>query len=244
MENLVNTPLARKLSAFVALSDEDLAILEHLHRRRRAFEPGRDLVHQGQSKHAAYILTDGWVCSYKIQTDGSRQIVDFQIPGDFLGLRSILLRASDHSFEPIGRIEAIEIPSAELVEKFKASPRLATAILWSASRDEAMVVEHLVSVGRRDAYKRMAHFLLELSSRLSLIGATKSRNFECPLTQYHLADALGLSALHVNRVLRRLREDNLVIFREGEVRFPDYMRAVDFAEFDPSYLDHAGPLMN
>ena len=96
-----NSPLARKLAAFVALSEAELAVLETLLGRRRSFAAGRDLVHQGQSDQAAYILASGWVCSCKIQPDGSRQIVDFQIPGDFLGLRSVLLHTSDHSIEPI-----------------------------------------------------------------------------------------------------------------------------------------------
>lgn len=107
-----------------------------------------------------------------------------------------------------------------------------------------MVVEHLVGIGRRDADARMVHFLLELGSRLMLVGLGSKAGFECPLTQYHLADALGLSAVHVNRVLRQLRETGLVTFREGHVTFHDLDRLVDLAEFDPAYLDHSGPLLN
>ena len=164
------SPLTRKLSAFVALSGAELAVLERLHRRRKSFAAGRDLVHQGQAEQAAYILAAGWVVSYKIQPDGSRQIVDFQIPGDFLGLRSVLLHTSDHGIEPIVDIEAAEVLASDLLQAFAETPRLATAILWAVSRDEAMVVEHLVGLGRRDADARMAHFLLELGVRLSLVG--------------------------------------------------------------------------
>ncbi len=218
-------------------------VLERLHRQRRSFVAGHDLVHQGQTEQATYILAAGWVCSYKIQADGSRQIVDFQIPGDFLGLRSVLLRTSDHSFEPIVDIWAAEVLSGDLLEAFAQTPRLATAILWAASRDEAMVVEHLVGLGRRDANTRMAHFLLELGVRLTLVGLGSKAGYDCPLTQYHLADALGLSAVHVNRVLRHLREEGLVTFRDGRVTFDDYDRLVAIAEFDPTYLDQAGPLL-
>jgi len=239
-----HSPLIRKLSAFVALSEAELAVLARLHRRRRTFVAGRDIVHQGQSEQTAYILSTGWVCSYKIQADGTRQIVDFQVPGDFLGLRSVLLRTSDHSFEPVVDIEAAEVLTKDLLDAFAETPRLATAILWAASRDEAMVVEHLVGIGRRDADARMAHFLLELGSRLMLVGLGSKAGFECPLTQYHLADALGLSAVHVNRVLRQLRETGLMTFREGHVTFHDLDRLVDLAEFDPAYLDHSGPLLN
>lgn len=237
------SPLTKKLSAFVSLSDHDRVVLERLHRTRRSFVAGRDLVHQGQTEQAAYILAAGWVCSYKLQPDGKRQIVDFQIPGDFLGLRSILLRTSDHSFEPIVDIEAIEVPKEDLLGAFSETPRLATAILWAASRDEAMVVEHLVRLGSRDARKGMAHFLLELGARLTLVGMGSAAGYACPLKQYHLADALGLSLVHVNRVLRDLREANLVSFRDGKVKFLDLPGLVKFAEFDPTYLDQTGPLL-
>ncbi len=214
-----------------------------MHKRRRTFVAGRDLVHQGQSDQAAYILASGWACSYKILRDGERQIVDFQIPGDFLGLRSVLLHTADHSIEPITDIEVCEVQASDLLGAFTRTPRLATAVLWAASRDEAMVVEHLVDIGRRHAAERMAHFLLELGARLSLVGLATKAGYTCPLTQYLLADALGLSAVHVNRVLRQLRETGLLTFRDGYVTFDDYDRLREFAGFDPVYLDHAGPLL-
>ncbi|WP_377192820.1 Crp/Fnr family transcriptional regulator [Ruegeria meonggei] len=241
--NTNTSPLTQKLSAFVALAEAELAVLAQLHQRRRTFEAGRDLVHQGQSEQAAYILAAGWVVSYKIQPDGSRQIVDFQIPGDFLGLRSVLLHTSDHGIEPIVEIEAAEVLVSDLLQAFAETPRLATAILWAVSRDEAMVVEHLVGLGRRDADARMAHFLLELGVRLSLVGMGSKKGYACPLTQYHLADALGLSAIHVNRVLRKLREDELVTFQDGFVTFNNYEGLVKLADFDPAYLDQKRPLL-
>lgn len=243
MTNIETSPLTRKLGAFVALSEAELGVLERLHRRRKVFVAGRDLVRQGQSEQAAYILAVGWVVSYKIQPDGSRQIVDFQIPGDFLGLRSVLLHTSDHGIEPIVDIEAAEVLVSDLLQAFAETPRLATAILWAVSRDEAMVVEHLVGLGRRDADARMAHFLLELGVRLSLVGLGSRQGYACPLTQYHLADALGLSAVHVNRVLRKLRETGLLTFRDGFVTFDNYAGLVALADFDPAYLDQARPLL-
>ncbi|MCG6901295.1 MAG: Crp/Fnr family transcriptional regulator [Rhodobacter sp.] len=238
-----NTALVRKLGAFVALSDSELSVLASFHKRRRTFVAGRDLVHQGQSDQAAYVLAAGWACSYKLLEDGQRQIVDFQIPGDFLGLRSVLLHVSDHSIEPVTDIEVTEIHVADLLDAFARTPRLATAILWAASRDEAMVVEHLVGVGRRDAAERLAHFLLELGARLAIVGMGSKAGYACPLTQYLMADALGLSAVHVNRVLRQLREGGMLTFRGGFVAFDDYERLADFAQFDPSYMDQKGPLL-
>ncbi|MEH6832771.1 MAG: Crp/Fnr family transcriptional regulator [Sulfitobacter sp.] len=236
-------PLARKLGAFVALSKTELLVLERLHKRRRTFVAGRDLVEQGQADQAAYILISGWACSYKLLPDGQRQIVDFQIPGDFLGLRSVVLHVSDHSVEPVTDIEVTEVHASDLFKAFSETPRLATAVLWTASRDEAMVVEHLVGIGRRDATERMAHFLLELGKRLTLVGMGSKAGYACPLTQYLLADALGLSAVHVNRVLRELREHGMVTFRDGYVTFDNYDRLVEFADFEVSYLDQVGPLL-
>ena len=236
-------PITRKLSAFVALSDMELAVLESLQQRTKSFFTGHDIVYQGQSVRTAYILEAGWACSYKIQPDGSRQIVDFQIPGDFLGLRSVLLHKSDYGIEPIGEIKAAEVCVTDLLEAFAQTPRLAVAILWAVSRDEAMVVEHLVDLGRREADERIAHFLLELGARLTLVGMASKEGYACPLTQYHLADALGLSAIHVNRILRRLRDEHLVTFRGGHVFFDDYAGMVALAEFDPAYLDQDGPLL-
>ena len=143
MTAIHESPIALKLGAFVALSDAELSVLDDLHRRRRTFIAGRDMVLQGQSDQSAYILASGWVCSYKLQASGSRQIVDFQVPGDFLGLRSILFRTADHTIEPVTNVEASEVHARDLLNAFSQTPKLATAVLWAASRDEAMVVEHL-----------------------------------------------------------------------------------------------------
>ena len=110
------SPLSRKLTAFVALSDADLATLARFDLRRRVFQPGHEMIHEGQANSRAFVLADGWACSYKLLPDGGRQIVDFQIPGDFLGLRSILFRAADHSIEALTRIEASEVLSSDILD--------------------------------------------------------------------------------------------------------------------------------
>jgi CRP-like cAMP-binding protein len=240
---LQDSPLARKLSAFVRLAPADLLAVSDLHRRRRKFAVGSEMIYQGQTDQVAFVLASGWACSYKILPGGTRQIVDFQLPGDFLGLRSVLFRTSDHNVEPITPVQASEVTQRDLLSVFASTPRLAAAVLWAASRDEAMVVEHLVDLGRRSAAERMAHFLLELNARLRLVGMADRAGFACPLSQYLLADALGLSAVHVNRVLRELREEGLVTFQKGQVTFDDYDGLVEAASFDRAYLDHDGPLL-
>lgn len=235
--------LTKKLSAFVALSEADLETLARFHRRRRSFLAGHQMINEGEKHQSAFILAEGWACSYKMLPEGGRQIVDFQIPGDFLGLRSVLFRTTDHSVEAVTRIEASEVMASDMLDGFATAPRLATAILWAASRDEAMVVEHLVNLGRRTAEERVAHFLLELGARLRLVGLGETTGFDCPLTQYHLADAMGLSAVHVNRVLRQLREQGLATFQKGRVTFDDFAGLVDLSGFDTEYLDQEGPLL-
>jgi CRP-like cAMP-binding protein len=238
-----DSPFARKLAAFVRLSEADLGVMSDLYRRRRRFSVGVDMIHQGQADQSAFVLASGWASSYKILPSGSRQIVNIQIPGDFLGLRSVLFRTADHNVEPITVVHASEVRHRDLLNAFSLTPRLATAVLWAASRDEAMVVEHLVDVGRRTATERMAHFLLELGARLRLVGLGTREGYLCPLSQYLLADTLGLSAVHVNRVLRELREAGMVTFQKGRVLFDDYDALVEHASFDRAYLDHDGPLL-
>lgn len=239
----VDSSFARKLTAFAVLSTHDRAVLSNLHRRRRTFAVGVDMVHQGQTDHSTFVIASGWACSYKLLPSGGRQIVDFQIPGDFVGLRSILFRTMDHNVEPVTAVSASEVTERELLDAFAQTPRLATAVLWAASRDEAMVVEHLVSLGRRSARERVAHFLLELHARLRLVGMADRSGFACPLSQALMADALGLTKAHVNRVLGELRKTGLATVQNGQVSFEDYDGLVAIAGFDRGYLDHEGPLL-
>lgn len=238
---VLHSPFARKLTAYLALSPSEQNVLSDIHRRRRRFAAGGGMVRQGYPTRTAYILAEGWACSYILLPDGGRQIVDFQIPGDFLGLRSVLFAKSNQTIEPITAVEASEIMVSDLMSAFSATPRLFTAVMWAAARDESMLAEHLAGLGRRPSSIRMAHFLLELGTRLRLVGLADKTGYACPLTQYHLADALGLSAVHVNRVLRELREAGLVTFQNGRVVYDDLDELVAFADFDRDYLDDRGP---
>lgn len=222
---------------------DDMVILSDLYSRRRSFPAAHEMVHQGQIEKSAYVLVSGWAFTYKVLSNGARQVVDFQIPGDFLNLRSMLFYTTDQTVETITPLQACLVKQYELLKWFHKTPRLATAVLWAASRDEAMVVERLVDLGRRTASERVAHFLLELGARLRLVGIGDSSGFACPLTQYLLADALGLSPVHMNRVLRELREDGMVTFQNGQVIFDDYESLVEHSGFDRTYLDQDRPLL-
>ena len=116
-------------------------------------------------------------------------------------------------------------------------PRLGAALLWAVSRDEAMIVEHLVSIGRRSALERTAHFFMELAERLILVGEATETEFKCPLSQFVLADALGLTAIHINRTLRQLRERQLLTLRRGSVIIHDLDALRKLAGFQGGYLN-------
>ncbi|SDF02806.1 Crp/Fnr family transcriptional regulator [Rhodospira trueperi] len=230
--------LARKLGSFMPLVPDELRCVAELESIRRSVAPQTEIVYEGQQDHRAWLLLEGWANCYKIVPDGGRQIIGFPLPGDFMGLRSILLRTSDHSFESLTDAVISEVSQQRMTQIFQDFPRLATAIMWATSRDEAMVVEHLVNIGRRSAIERTAHFFLELGQRLALIGKVTNNGFACPLNQYVLADALGLSAIHVNRILRQLRERGLITLKAHQVIILDLAGLEDLAGFDSGYLNH------
>lgn len=223
--------LVRKLGTFMPLSDRETACLAELQSTATPVKAGKELVHEGQTGHLAYILQAGWACSFKLLPDGGRQIIAFPLPGDCVGLRSVLLRTSDHSFSALTDVVVSSVEASRMIQIFNEFPRLGAAILWAASRDEAMVVEHLVSIGRRTAIERTAHFFLELSERLRLVGLATEKEFACPLNQYVLADALGLSAIHVNRVLRQLRERKLMTLKDRKVTIQNIGKLQELAGF-------------
>ena len=210
--------LARKLNKFIALSRDELKSLADLQAARVKVKQGKQLTQEGQIDHKVFVLHSGWACSYKDLPSGSRQIISFPIAGDCVGLRSVLLKTADHSFSALTDSVVSPVDGKHILRCVTEFPRLGAALLWAASRDEAMVVEHLVSVGRRSALERTAHFFMELAERLNLVGLASEVEFKCPLSQFVLADALGLTSIHINRVLRQLREQQLLTLSRGTVR--------------------------
>ena len=229
----VESLLASKLCGFVPLSSRELQCLADLQSMPVRVERGGELAHEGQTGHKVHVLQSGWAVSFKLLPDGGRQIITFPLAGDCIGLRSILLSTCDHSCTALTDTVVTSIEAAQMLRAFNEFPRLGAAILWAASRDEAMVVEHLVDIGRRSALERTAHFLLELAERLRLVGLATATEFPCPLNQYVLADALGLTAIHVNRVLRQLRERGLLTFKDRRVVIHDFAALATLAGFHP-----------
>jgi CRP-like cAMP-binding protein len=229
--------LAKKLNTFVALSRDELQCLADMQSNPFNVKRGRQLTQEGQTGHKAFVLQAGWACSYKLLSDGARQIISFPIAGDIVGLRSVLLRTADHSFSALTDAVVNAVEGTHIMKCVTEFPRLGAALLWAASRDEAMVVEHLVNIGRRNALERTAHFFMELAERMSLIGQATETECKCPLSQFVLADALGLTAIHVNRTLRQLRERKLLTVRKGTVTIHDLAALRKLAGYQGSYLN-------
>jgi CRP-like cAMP-binding protein len=239
---VAGSALARKLNRFAPLGRDELAALAELEARPRPVAAGTELIHERQADQRAFILQEGWACAYKLLPDGGRQVIDFRVPGDFMGLRSVLLRTADHASAAVTDLVVAEVVAREMINLLHRMPRLGTALLWAVSRDEAMVVEHLVGIGRRSALVRTAHLLVELGLRLQLVGLGDASGYACPLNQYLLSDALGVTAIHLNRVLRQLRERGLLTFRDGQVVFHDLPRLRRIAGHHSGYLDQgSGP---
>ena len=228
--------LAKKLNAFLSLSQDELQCLAGLQGRPLNLRRGQQLTREGQTEHKAFVLQEGWACSFKTLPDGGRQIISFPIAGDIVGLRSILVRTADHSFSALTDAVVNAVDGSHIMRCVTEYPRLGAALLWAASRDEAMVVEHLVNIGRRSSLQRTAHFFMELAGRLTLVGLGTEAEFKCPLSQFVLADALGLTSIHVNRTLRELRERNLLTVRRGVVTIHDLAGLRKLAGFQGGYL--------
>jgi CRP-like cAMP-binding protein len=229
--------LAKKLNTFLPLSPSELKCLAEMQSNSFKVRRGKQLTHEGQTEHKAFVLQAGWACSYKVLPAGGRQIISFPIAGDIVGLRSVLLRTADHSFSALTDAVVSAVEGTRVLKCMTEFPRLGAALLWAASREEAMVVEHLVNIGRRSALERMAHFFMELAERLSLVGQATEAEFKCPLSQFVIADALGLTAIHVNRTLRQLRDQDLLTVRKGSVRIHDLARLRKLAGFQGGYLN-------
>jgi CRP-like cAMP-binding protein len=235
--DLAATPLARKLTEYIELSPDELGCLGRLQAQNLSFERRANLRSEGESGQQCFILQDGWACCFKLLQNGRRQIINFAIPGDFLGLRSVLFRVSDHSVASITPVQVSSFSGRELFEIINQFPRVAVAILWALSCEEAIVVEHVVNLGRRNALERIAHFLIEFGERLRVVGMATDQGYECPFTQDDLADALGLSAIHVNRILRQLRERQLLTLSHGSLQIHDLPGLAAVAQFSDQYLD-------
>ncbi|MGF1594841.1 MAG: Crp/Fnr family transcriptional regulator [Kiloniellaceae bacterium] len=228
--------LGRKLSAVIQLNNAEIDCIEAMRNKTKRIAAGAELVRDGEAFDQTYVVKDGWAIRFKMLSDGRRQILNFALPGDFIGLFSALFDVADHSVTALTELEVHPVDPKSLIEIFGNCPRLGAALAWAAGRDEAILSEQVVRIGRRSAYERTGHIIVELLHRLRLVGEAGQNSFEMPLTQEILADTLGLSAVHVNRTLRRLRENGLLRICGDRVVIGDLARLSDIAEFSPHYV--------
>jgi CRP-like cAMP-binding protein len=230
-------PLIRKLEQFVRLSPDDRAILMRASSERvRRFGPRVDITREGDKPRDVHLILAGWACRYKQLEDGRRQIVSFFLPGDMCDLNVFILREMDHS---IGTVTAVTIAdlSRDFFDEISSSyPRVATALWWETLVNVAIQREWTMNLGQRTASERMAHLLCEVFFRLRLAGLTEGSSCEFPLTQADLADATGLSKVHVNRTLQELRAANLIVLKGKTLIVPSLERLKDAGLFNANYL--------
>lgn len=227
----LSSPFLRSLK----LDTSDYATLATTRLTPKRYPPHTTITHQGMPEERAFIVQSGWGCLYRDLPEGERQIVDFVLTGDAVGLRPRHGEAQ-YTFLSITELHVTEANARTLVSALTRSPVAAEALLSMAWRQSKILAEHLTNLGRRTALVRTAHLLLELGARLEAVSDVGAEGYDCPLTQYDLADALGLTAIHVNRMLRELREYGLLSLRRNRVEFLDYEGLIRLTNFDRQYL--------
>jgi CRP-like cAMP-binding protein len=233
-------PLLLRLRVLDRLSpDEEAALVASL-TRERVVERGEELVRQGSRPTESTLMLDGFSARSKVLQEGQRQITALHVAGDFVDLHSFLLRAMDHSIIALTDCRIAAIPHEKLRALTERYIHLGR-VLWLVTLiDAAIHREWMVAMGRRSAAQHLAHLMCELYLRLQIVHRTQDRIFELPLSQSELADALGMSHVHTNRILRELRRDGLMDWRFRLVRIPDFRKLANFAEFEPTYLNLNG----
>lgn len=229
-------PLVDKLSAYLTLSAEEYAFLADLHMPRRKLARHREIIVAGRRYDHLFILCAGVVSRYKVLQDGKRQILNLGLPGDLIGLPSNLFEVAVNSVAALTDVVLAPVEFPKIFALFSQFPRVATALFWCSACEAAIYGEHLVNLGRRSAYERLAHLILELLVRLRAAGLGDEVSYIMPLTQELLADVLGLSSPHVNRMIRSLRDEGLATIEGQRVVIHDIAALSALAGFDECYL--------
>jgi CRP-like cAMP-binding protein len=240
-------PLNLRLQAFAELTSEDHAALDRLVRGPvREVPARRDLIREGETPRSAYVVLAGWGCRYKALPDGRRQIVDFLVPGDICDLDLYMLRQMDHAIGAITQLKVAEIAPGELGQVTLKHGSIAQGMRMDELVKISVQREWTLNVGQRTAYERLAHILCELYLRLQIVGLTDGRSCDFPLTQLDLADATGLTAVHVNRTLQELRKDALIELHSRTLTIPDFEALRNAGLFNANYLhlDRSGGQLN
>ncbi|MGZ8312309.1 MAG: Crp/Fnr family transcriptional regulator [Allosphingosinicella sp.] len=230
-------PLIQKLKGVVDLPPEDLAAIDAMCLERvRRVPARRDIIRDGDEPEDVYLIVEGWAARYKVLPDGSRQILAFLIPGDFCDLHVAVLQRMDHGIIALTPCVVAYLDSDKLDRLTSERPVLTKGLWWMTLVDEAVLRQWVVNVGRRDAVEGLAHILCELHVRLRAVGLVEDGSFDLPITQEELADALGMTPVHINRILQRLRADGLIELKSRVLTILDVQRLREVGGFADDYL--------
>lgn len=228
---------AQKLSAYAPLTAIEVGVMGTLSEgRMQSYPKGRDIVSQGQSLGNMFIIVEGWAMRYKTLMDGRRQIVSFLVAGDVCDPYCFLLHKADHSIGTITDVATVTVNRGTMEDIVLSHPGLAKAMWVNALVTASIQREWCVSIGQRSAFERLSHLFCEMYSRLEVVGLAENGRCAFPVNQYDLADATGMTAVHVNRVLQELRNRGLIQLQRPDLFIPDVPRLQAVAFFDPLYL--------
>lgn len=228
--------LVKKLRLRDEVSDREAEVLRSAIGQIQKFPAAKTLVRTGETVTQSTLLVEGLIGRYRDLADGQRQIMEIHVAGDFVDLHGFLLKRLDHNVGALTAVTVAFVPHEALARITAEEPHLSRMLWLSTLMDASIQREQILSMGRRPALARIGHLLCELCMRLEVIGLAENRSFAFPLTQLDLADATGLTAIHVNRMLRQLRERKLLTFRGGRVEIHDWEGLQAVSDFDPTYL--------
>jgi CRP-like cAMP-binding protein len=229
-------PMIRKLESIFTLTDDERQALQTLPMQVVAIKADQAIVREGDSPSRSCLILSGFAATYKMTGDGKRQIVSFNLPGDIPDLQSLHLKVIDNGISTISPCSVGFITHDDLRAICERYPRI-TAAFWRETLIDASIFrEWVLNVGRREAYTRMAHVLCELLTRLRAVGLVEDHACDLPITQGEFADAIGVSTVHVNRVLQQLRADGLIELKGDRLTVYDWDKLKEAGEFDPTYL--------
>lgn len=232
----VSNPFIRKLEAFAPLSPAEKHALDAVIDRVVDRKAGEDLIHQGERPHHVHLLLEGWAYRYKLLPNGSRQIMAYLLPGDLCDIHIFILKTMDHSLGLLSDARIGLIPEHVMLDLMDRHPRIARALFWATLVDEATLREWLANALRRDPFECVAHLFSELWLRMKTVGLVDDGTFDLPITQAELGDTIGLNAVTVNRVLQRLRAEELIALKRERLTILDVGRLMTISGFDPNYL--------
>lgn len=231
--------LIRRLEEFTTLSDRDRAGLARIGSQVTHTIPARhDLIREGDAPSCLYVIVEGWGCHYRTLPDGRLQIVDFAIPGDICDLNLFILDRMDHSIGALTELRVAEIGRDVLHGVMTNYPNITTALLWQELVSKSVHREWILNVGQRVALERIAHLCCEMFLRLESVGLTDGFSCQFPLTQKDISDATGLTPVHVNRTIQRMRRLGLIVLEGRRLIIPDMLALQDAGLFNPAYLHY------